>query len=207
MSYLPKPTEGGDFKPCPVGTHLGVCVRVIDLGTQESTFGGKTNIRHKVMISWELPDERMDDGRPFMVSKRYTWSMHEKATLRKDLEAWRGVPFKDSDFGEGGFDIRNVLAKPCLVSVTHDERDGKTYSNVASVSKIMKGMNAPAPENEPVLLWLDPETFDVEVFDKLSDGLKDTIRKSPEFRAIQASYNSQPDSPNYREELEDSIPF
>ena len=40
--HLPKPEEGGSFTPIPPGTHLGVCYRVIDLGTQMSNFQGET---------------------------------------------------------------------------------------------------------------------------------------------------------------------
>jgi hypothetical protein len=196
MSFLPK-SESGDFKPVPAGTHLGLCIKVIDLGTQETKFGPKRQVK----IVWELPEERMDDGRPFIVSKNYTFSGHEKSNLRKDLEAWRGMPFRDSDFGEGGFDIRNLLGKGCLVGVTHSENDGKTYANVTSVSKVMKGMQTPAPENEITFVWLKPaDKFDPEAFESLSDKLKDFIRKSPEFRDLQQS-------PDLSHELEDSIPF
>src|SRR6185369_10438591 len=75
--YLPAPTES-NFTPVPAGTHLGICYRVIDLGTQSTNFNGETKLAHKVLVSWEIPDEKMDDGRPFTISQSYTWSMHEK---------------------------------------------------------------------------------------------------------------------------------
>ena len=121
--YLPAPTESS-FTPVPAGTHLGICFRVIDLGTQQTTFNGDTKTAHKVLISWEIPDEVMGDGRPFMISQSYTWSMHEKATLRKSLEAWRGVAFTDRDFGPGGFDIKNIIGKACTLSVVHTAKNG-----------------------------------------------------------------------------------
>ena len=97
--FIPNPSEGGSFTPVPAGSHLAVCYRIIDLGTQKVVFQNENKFLRKVMVSWELPDEKMDDGRPFVISKRYTWSMHEKATLRKHLEAWRGKGFSEEDFG------------------------------------------------------------------------------------------------------------
>jgi hypothetical protein len=38
----------------------------------------------------------MKDGKAFSIHKKYTLSSHKKATLRKELEAWRGVPFSDT---------------------------------------------------------------------------------------------------------------
>src|ERR1700761_8167252 len=118
--FVPAPNES-NFAPVPAGTHLGICYRVIDLGTQETNFSGEVKHQHKVMLSWEIPEEKMDDGRPFAISQSYTWSMHEKAKLRKDLEAWRGAAFAAKDFGEGGFDIRNLLDKPCTLSIVHKQ--------------------------------------------------------------------------------------
>ena len=89
--FLPQPTEGGNFEPAPAGTHVAICYRVIDLGTQESVYNGEKKSARKVLISWELPNEEKADGKPFVISATYTWSMHEKSTLRKTLEAWRGA--------------------------------------------------------------------------------------------------------------------
>src|SRR6185295_11438565 len=105
---IPRPNET-EFELAPAGTHMAVCYRVIDLGTQSGTYMGKPKSQHKILVSWELPDEKMKDGRPFTIGQRYTWSMSEKATLRKHLEAWRGVPFTDADFGVDGFDVKNII--------------------------------------------------------------------------------------------------
>jgi hypothetical protein len=53
---LPHPNTAGDFQPLAAGTHTAICYRVIDLGTQASTYQGKTTQKHKVMLSWETPD-------------------------------------------------------------------------------------------------------------------------------------------------------
>ena len=64
-----------------------------------------------------MVDELMEDGKPFIVQQRYTWSMSEKAKLRADLESWRGKAFEERDFGT--FNIKNVLGKPCVLTIVH----------------------------------------------------------------------------------------
>lgn len=182
--YIPQPTEG-NFELPPAGTFMASCYRVIDLGTQQTTYMGQPKTAHKILVTWELHgDDRMADGRPFSISKRYTWSMNEKAALRHDLESWRGVPFSENDFGPGGFDIQNILGKACLLTIVHSENNGKNYANISAVSKLMKGMQPPKVENETVYLWLTPERWDAATFGKLSQGLQQAIMKSPEYAEI-----------------------
>lgn len=209
--HLPEPT--GSFELAPEGTFLGVCYRVIDMGTQESSYNGETKRNHKVMISWELPNERMDDGRPFSIHQMYTLSMHEKATLRKHLESWRGRKFEANDFGVDGFNIKKLLGAGCLLTVTHSTKGENTYSNLTGVAKMMKGMEAPPPENETLYFSMEDEsTFNSTCFvlDKVSGKLAERIRNSPEYRNV-----SQPNGHSYREsenpgdgfEMDDDIPF
>ena len=204
--HMPE-NNGTDFKPCPDGNHVAVCVRVIDLGTQKTEFQGQTKTQRKVLVTWEIPDEKMEDGRPFTVNKKYTFSSHEKSNFRKDLESWRGVPFKDSDFGPGGFDVKNLLGVGCLLNVVHNEKNGNTYANIASIARLPKGMNAPAPENQIVYFSLDNP--DWAVFEGLSDSLKKIIAESPEYHEARSTNEDHgPQSPeDYGADLEDEIPF
>jgi len=210
--YVPAPNDK-QFELPPAGTHLATCYRVIDLGTQNSTYMGQAKRQHKIMLGWELSDELMTDGRPFMISQRYTWSMSEKAALRRDLESWRGIPFQDKDFGEGGFDIKNVLGKPCLLNVVHVNKNGKDYANIASISRLMKGQKGPEKTvNETVYLWLHPERWDSATFMKLSDGLKGVIMQSPEYAAVANGHVNNDDEPppvdaNEYGAFDDAIPF
>src|SRR5690348_4735844 len=207
MSYLPEPQE---FELAPAGTHLATCFRLIDLGTQP---GGQYGPLHKIMISWELPDEPMKDGRPFSVSGWYTWSMGEKANLRKLLESWRGQPFIESDFkGPKRFDVKSVLGKSCLLTIVHNDKGEKTYANVSHASKLMKGQTAPPIINKVSYVWLTPDRFDASAFDALPDGLKTKIIQSPEYKKLigaaptngHADYNEANPPPA---DLNDDIPF
>jgi hypothetical protein len=131
---------GGSFVPVPAGTHAAVCCDVIDHGLVEITFSGKTQKKHKITIAWQI-DELMDTGKPFLVRRRYTLSLHEKATLRRDLESWRGKAFSDKELE--GFDLESLLSVACLINVIHENRNGSVFANVASVMRLPKNMVAP----------------------------------------------------------------
>lgn len=187
IDVLPNPGEAGSFKLVPAGSHPAICFRVLDLGTQVSTFQGERKEQHKVLISFEVHDEdcQMDDGRPMTMHQRYTWSMHEKATLRKHLEAWRAAPFTAADFNKmGGFSIRKLLGVPCMLTVVHNVSGERSYANIGSIGKLHKGLKVGALVNETAYLSLSASTFDRAVFDKLADGLKETIKASPEYRRL-----------------------
>lgn len=171
---LPKQNE---FENVPAGSYAATCYRVVDFGTQYSEKFQKSD--HKIMISWEL-DEKMKDNRPFSMHKRYTFSSSSKSNLRKDLESWRGKAFSDSEFGT--FDIGVLIGIGCMIGVSSRQKDGSTYSDVSSIMKLPKGMNAPTLENETIYFSLND--FKQDVFNKLSDKLREDISKSPEYKQI-----------------------
>jgi hypothetical protein len=136
--------ESKSYTPAPEGTHHAVCVDVIDLGQLPNSFKPGTT-QHKVNIVWQI-DERRDDNKRFLVYKRYTLSLNEKANLRHDLESWRGRPFTREE--EMGFDVETVKGANCLVNIQHKQSadKAKTYANVVSVMPLIKGMAKITPE-------------------------------------------------------------
>ena len=207
--YIEKPT-GGNFQLTPAGNHVAVCYRFIDLGTQMVEWKGTTKTQRKVLVSWELPNELMMEGdyagQPFTIGKKYTWSMNEKATLRHDLESWRGRAFVDDDFdGPNRFNIRNIVGKPCMLSVVHEARDGNTYANIKGIAAMPKGVPAPTQYNHSVYFSLVPEFFDNATLDGLSEKLKETIKGTPEYRDI---VNGVKPTPRAGEPgLDEEVPF
>lgn len=206
-STLPVPGQS-TFAPAPAGSHVAICTRVVDLGTQDVNYQGQASRKRQVMLTWELQcDEKMSDGRPFTIGKKYTWSMHEKSGLRKDLQTWRGVNFKDSDFGPGGFDIRKIVGQPCLLSVTHKEKPDGIRAEVAGVMKLPKGSHVEKQVNPPTFVWLDKDDFSQPDFDRLTDRLKETIRNSPEYKAIQNGGTTEYEGAHHGVDPDDEIPF
>lgn len=228
------PAATKDFEDPPEGSHIARCYRVIDLGTQTQIFADGPKAAHKVLIGFELyvdgdpidprdpasplgPMKRMTDNRLFGASKRYTFSSHENSNFRKDLETWRGSKFAETDFGVGGFDISKLLGAPALLSLARskDNGQGKTYMNIVGIMKPMRGVTVPPLENPKVFLSLEPGEFQVAVFDSLSDGLKETIRKSPEYGFVSGiGTNKSPAATKggsapaaHGDDMDDEIPF
>ena len=117
---MPIPIASGNGEQVDPGTYAGRLYRIIDLGDQESTFNSETNIMRKVLFTFELIGELMSDGRPFMISRTYSASLHKKSALRRDLEAWFGRPISRED--ELSFDLHSLLDRPAMVTVTETEK-------------------------------------------------------------------------------------
>lgn len=175
-------TGGSAFTPCPAGSYLARCVRIVDMGSQTTDYQGERKTARKVLLGFEVLDDetRRDDGEPFVLSKRYTLSLHEKAALRKDLASWRGRDFTAEELR--GFDLKNVLNAPAFISVVEVTKDGKVFSNIASIMKVPKGMSA-SPATEPTMMW-DMAAPDWSVFPTLPKRIIAQIEASPEFKAL-----------------------
>lgn len=199
MGTTAKANSGGDFPKAPVGTHVARCYQVIDLGHQKITWNGTEKWQPKVMLSWELPNAKMDDGRPFSVSSRYTLSLAETSQLRPLLESWRGQAFTEEE--TKGFDIKNVLGKYCLLGVVHNAKDGKTYTNVSAALKIPKGMDKPAPVNPDLYFNLDTDPVE-----KLPEWIQNIVKKSKELTEPHKG-NGATEKFDPMEGLKDDIPW
>lgn len=182
-----------EFESAPAGAHGAVLTRAIDNGTHEGNFGPK----RKLMLTWEL-DEKMADGRPFLVNQWYTMSFHPKSNLRKLIEAWRGARF-EGDSVE--FEVESLLGRPCLLNVVHNDRG---YADVASISPLPKGMARPDPVG-PLLLF-DFDAPDWDVFDQLSEGMKERLRQTPEFKGEPIEPKSAP-AQDLPKEFNDDLPW
>jgi hypothetical protein len=208
--FLPEPS-GKQFSPAPSGNHVAIAYRFLDLGTQLVEWKGVQKHQHKIMISWELPNELMTEGdlagQPFTAHKRFTWSMSEKASLRRDLEAWRGKPFVDEDFiGAKRFNVKNIVGRGCMLNIIHENRNGNVYANIAGIAALPKGLTIPAHKNPLVFFGLTKEDFDPHVLEGLSEKLQQVIKSSPEY--IEIVTGTPPKSPDAEDDFDDDqIPF
>jgi hypothetical protein len=192
---------GKEFEQAPVGNHIGRCVGMIDLGTQQGEYLGKTTHARKIVLRFELPNELISEGewagKPFTVSKFYTASLGEKANLRKDLESWRGRPFTPEELR--GFESKNLLDKPCMVNVTRTEK-GK--AKIAGITPMPKGLTAPGRVNDLLYFSLEPDEYRPDAYELLNDYWKGEIQKSPEWSDLQGKPRR-----SAVEEMESDIPF
>lgn len=137
MPLIASASSSGPKEVCPAGVHDALCVFVEDLGHEYSEM--YKNWSRKIVLCWEI-NEPMKDGKPFMLSKRYTLSIGKKANLLKDVQGWRGRNFTDAELA--GFDVEVLRGKQCQLQVIHHEKEGKVHANIISV--LPKGKNSPA---------------------------------------------------------------
>jgi hypothetical protein len=194
--------------------HLARCYRIVDLGTQEVTYKGDTKLQHKIMLQFEVHGEDdsgkplvTDKGEPMSISKNFTLSLGEKATLRADLEAWRGRAFTPEELQ--GFDIAKLLGVWAMLAVSKDVgQDGKQYTNIKNINPVPKVLKDTVPLgfNKPAIFSINNP--DMELFDTFSKSTKAKIEKSPEWQAVVKRGGAPaPVGGTGFDDMEDDIPF
>lgn len=192
----------------PAGNYIARCYQMIEIGTVKETILGKEKIIPKVRIGWELPTElkvfKDENGeQPCVISKEYTLSMAEKANLRIALKSWRGKDFTEDE--AKSFDITKLLGVPCMINIIHKtSKDGlKVYEEISGITPIPKGIECPPQYNKTLLLSYD--SFDVEVFNKLPDFIRNKMTGSLEYVAIQSPNHTNIEPSTTSED--DDLPF
>lgn len=216
MSFIVE-DKGGSFESTPSGLHLARCYRIIDLGTQKSEYLGQVKYLPKIMLGWEIHGQddsgtpmKMKDGRPFAMFKNYTKSWNDKATLRGDLQSWRGKPFTADELKR--FDLKTILGVWCMLNVIEKKgNDGKSYVNVDGITPVpsmIKQAGLPTAINQNEVFSLDEP--DMEMFQTFSENLKKKIMGTPEWekmhgKASAPAPQAAPAAPAFDED--DDIPF
>lgn len=181
MPLIAKNKGGKNFEPVPEDQHIGRCVLIVDIGTQESSYGDK----HQCIIGWELPQvlqvfDETKGEEPSMLSKFFTISLNEKANLRLALESWRGKAFSDAELE--GFDLEALAAAPCLLQVIHKTaQNGDVRAQINAVSKLPKGLECPPQVTPTRVFTLDGGTQ--QDFEGLPEWVQDQIKSSAEYGA------------------------
>lgn len=164
----------------PEDVYPAVCSMLVDLGDQYSEKFGKTS--RKVLIGWELPTEKLDNGEPRRLSNTYTASLNAKGNLRKDLISWRGRDFTPDELK--AFDLRNIVGVPCMISVIHKlGQDGQKRAVIGGVMKLPKGMVPSAPSVEPTIFDLDAPDAAARL-GELPEWIQTRVKESETWKAM-----------------------
>lgn len=155
MSTTVRAPKTKDWPLAPMGLHQLVCLDVypittekVDASKYDKTKSGE-KLRDVTRLVWGLVG---DDGKPLkddkgeavLVSKKYGASLHEKATLTKDLEAWRGKKLTDED--KAGFELEAVVGANGQGQVTHNLFKEKMYANLTAIVPLSKGQKKVSSE-------------------------------------------------------------
>jgi hypothetical protein len=189
MSLIAKAESNSGFTPVPPGMHLARCYRIIDLGTQKSSYKGVEKHLHKIMMQFEVHGEDdegnpllTEKGEPLSISKNYTLSLAEKATLSIDLESWRGSAFTAEE--RRGFELKKLLGVWAMISVSKSlGADGKEYTNIANINPVPSNIKkAGLPEGINDLKLFSIDEPDMDLFASFGDKLRAKIESSPEWQ-------------------------
>lgn len=207
MSLYVEEKSGSGIAPLAEDTYPAVCYALIDLGDQYSAAFDKYN--RKVVIGWELPGETLTiEGEevPRTFWNTYTASLSQKAQLRKDLTSWRGKEFTAEELK--GFNLRNIVGVPCMIQIVHRKSaDGtKTYANLASVTKLPKGFQAPKGTLKPLIY--DIEESDPAMVEELPQWMQDKIKASNNYQYHVAELQKKPQLREIPDDEDDGeLPF
>ncbi len=203
MSLTSKDSGGsGSFEPVPAGTYTARCVTVVDLGVQDTPWGGKEKVYFgfevpSVKVEWDDKDGVHHEG-PALIGSRYTNSIHPDSNLGKHLISWRGKAFTEEE--REGFDLFNVLGAPCMISVTHNTKGDKTYANISAIMRLPEGMVAPPAIGE-LVSYSPQDAATAANFSKLPEWLQKLSKPvaQPEYPVS--------DLPKSDDNFDDDIPF
>ena len=181
MSMIAKDTQGITIPLLEGGVYYGVCSGIIDCGIQKNEM--YNNESRKLMIQWNIVGEEVEiNGEKVarIMHKQYGFSLNQKSTLRKDLEAWRGREFTEEELN--GFDLNNILNIPCQLQIIEKERVGKNNVNaINGIMSIPKGTKIDKLDEKDLLVLdlEDPNTF--ANFEKIPSWIQDVIKRAKNY--------------------------
>lgn len=134
-----------DFAKPSEGAVQCACVDIINLGFHPNVYMGEDKgMVHKCAIVWQLDENNPDTpggaGR-FIAHKEFTFSMNEKANLRKFLGLWRGKSYTDQE-AELGVPLHKLVGVNGVMQIEHKQsktNPDRTYVNIISITPLMKG--------------------------------------------------------------------
>ena len=176
--------KSSSFPSVSVGVHKARCIKVIDLGTQKNEFEGNITWKRQALVIWETPDQTNETSEPLTISRFYTLSLHEKSNLGIDLTSWRGRPFSETE--KKGFDISKLIGHTCLLNVIKGNKNNK----IGSVMPLPKGDKIAEQYHTSVVFdFKDFQNGKKEVFNQLSEGIRNIILRSKELEGLEHTDN------------------
>jgi hypothetical protein len=180
---MPQQNTGGmnkeDYEHLEAGIYAARCIMMVELGTFKNDHPqapvGAT--KKEIMVTFEVSDPLMKDGRPFTVSMRETLSMNKQANLYKRLISWKPWLedfFSGKDHQDKTFKLADCLDQVCMVTVNY--KNG--WNNVTGVVQLPNGM--PVIDRVNPLIEFDLSMINLPVFEELWPYVQNFIKASEE---------------------------
>lgn len=180
MSLIASDNGGVSIPKLEGGVYTAISSAIIDLGVQTSEKFGNT--QRKFMMIWNILGEEIEfngEKLPRTMSKEYSFSLNEKSTLRKDLQAWRGKTFTEEELK--AFNLLNILNKACQLQIILEEKNGKQYNNIASIMALPRGTTINELDNTYYLDLENAETWNN--WSKISNWIQERIKKADNYES------------------------
>lgn len=180
MSMIASDNGGSSIPKLEGGVYTAISSAIIDLGIQTSEKFEKT--QRKFMMLWNIIGEEVEvNGQklPRTMSKEYSFSLNEKSTLRKDLQAWRSKTFSEEELK--GFNLLNIINKPCQLQILLEDKNGRQYNNIASIMALPKGTEIIPLTDTYYLDLTDRETW--QNWDKVPNWIQERIKKADNYES------------------------
>lgn len=175
MSMVASDNGGIEIPKLEGGVYTSISSAMVDLGLQKSEKFKTT--QRKFMLIWTIQGEEVEingEKQARQISKEYSFSLNEKSTLRKDLQAWRGKTFSEEELK--GFNILTILNKACQLQIILEEKNNKKYNNIAGIMSLPKGSTIEELENT---YYFDMENFETwGNFQKIPNWIQEKIKKA-----------------------------
>lgn len=210
IDIVVKDNGGGSFAPLEAGSYRAICYGIVVTGTTFNPVFGTPST--KIIFLWELPDERItidNEDKPRAISETYTLSLNEKANMRKMLASWRGRDFNAEELK--GFSLKKILGAPCLVSTTiMQNKQGRDFAKVASVTRLPKGMEVPKEAENPLVMFdITNDQCPLTAMSVLPEWIQKRIMESDEYkeRTAGAGYAEESSDDFIVVDQMDDLPF
>lgn len=123
------------------GQHIGILVRMIGLGNQETTWKGETKWSPKLQLVFEFPFELVsfkegEEAKPRWIYANFTFVISDNSHLKKFVEGAIARNLEKSEYNS--YNIGELLGKQFLVNIKHTPKaDGNgVWENVDGATLI-----------------------------------------------------------------------
>ena len=132
--------------------------------------------------------------------------MHEKSKLRAHLTSWLKINFDELAKNKEAFNFKKLLGQFAMVNVVIGNNGKTAIDSLLPVPAVY--LKAGLPEGVNEVFMFEVLNFDQEKFEKLSQGRKEMVLKSFEYRSIQEGKKpKQPAPVESDDDFDQSIPF
>lgn len=203
---------GKSFGKIVSWTYNAVCTHVIDLWTvtKEGAKGEYEARQVFINFAFQAEQEKLDDNnnveekieeQEVMIWKTYTLSFSSGSNLYKDVSSWLGsIP----DDQVKKFNVFTLIGKPVQITIWEgkSKKTGKKYATIASLAKLMKGLEAYQPEVKIDGSMMTKDLLNEDLFKYLPPFAKEDAENSKEYFEITGKKSLAQDEAEIEAEIE-----